>query len=160
MGGRTVGSSITPASHMPAFMRAWASPVGSPPPYTASFSGVITACTCIARLRSPAFTAAHRSAMRFGMNVAKPTSAPSTPCTIEASRYSSWQVRIALAGLAARTAAMSAAYLFMSRWPTLKACTASMRARSAITAVEYEARVHAGYTCAIRSRPVSAMASK
>lgn len=32
VGGRTVASSITPANHMPAFMRACASPVGSPPP--------------------------------------------------------------------------------------------------------------------------------
>ncbi len=32
VGGRTVASSITPARYMPPFMRAWASPVGSPPP--------------------------------------------------------------------------------------------------------------------------------
>ena len=54
------------------------------------------ACTAIALFRSPALTASHRSTMSCGMNVAKPTSAPSTPCTMDASRYSSWQVRIAL----------------------------------------------------------------
>ena len=32
VGGRTVGASSTPARYMPIFMRAWASPVGSPPP--------------------------------------------------------------------------------------------------------------------------------
>ena len=121
---------------MPIFMRAWASPVGSPPPYTASFSGVITACTAIARFRSPAWTACHKSLIRLGMKVAKPTSAPSTPCTIEASKYSSWQVRMALLASAARMAAMSAAYLFMSRWPTLKACRLGRRASSASVADE------------------------
>src|SRR5205823_3808502 len=42
VGGRTVGASSTPARYMAIFMRACASPVGSPPPYTASLSGVIT----------------------------------------------------------------------------------------------------------------------
>ena len=93
-----------------------------PPPYTASFSGVMSACTAIAFFRSPAFTAFHRSMISCGMKVAKPTSAPSTPCTIEASRYSSWQVRMAFEASASRIAWMSRAYLFMSRWPTLKAC--------------------------------------
>ena len=78
------------------------------------------------------------------MKVAKPTSAPSTPCTIDASRYSSWQVRMALDGSASRIASMSRAYLFMSRWPTLKACTYGRRASSASVADEYDARVQAG----------------
>jgi len=74
--------------------------------------------------------------MRPGMKVAKPTSAPSTPCTIEASRYSSWQVRMTLLASALRIAAISAAYLFMSRWPTLKAATQGSRAKSASVAEE------------------------
>ena len=78
------------------------------------------------------------------MNVAKPTSAPSTPCTIDASRYSSWQVRIDFDASASRIAAMSRAYLFMSRWPTLNACTYGRRARSASSCDGYDARVHAG----------------
>ena len=62
------------------------------------------ACIAIARLRSPAFTACRRSWISPGITDAKPTSAPSIPWTIEASRYSSWQVNSALAGATARIA--------------------------------------------------------
>ena len=61
--------------------------------------------------------------MSCGMALAKPTIAPSARLHHQASRYSSWRVRIALVAPASRMALMSRAYLLMSRWPTLNACT-------------------------------------
>jgi len=53
-------------------------------------------------------------------------------------------VSTAVCGAAARIAAMSRAYLFISRVPTLKSLTQGSRASAASVSQVYEARVHAG----------------
>jgi len=63
---------------------------------------------------------------------------------MEASRYSSWHVKMVTFGFAWRITRTSRAYLFISRVPIFIHLTQGRRASAERVSKEYEARVEAG----------------